>query len=132
MGQNTAASQRVVQQKESGAIDMRPESSPYASPLITIHFVDGPPLAIPIRFIDKSPKLSSCCGYNITLHLAHIPSSASHVLIHYLFTSTYECLKPRRSSCYKKNAAEFATGTQVYAVAQNYGLPNLESLTKGE
>ncbi|KAI3326491.1 hypothetical protein HD806DRAFT_409581 [Xylariaceae sp. AK1471] len=73
-GQNTAASQRVVQKKESGAIDMRPGSSPYASPLITIHFADGPPLAVPTRLIDKSPKLSSCCGYeclqNLEDHLA--------------------------------------------------------------
>ncbi|KAI1181797.1 hypothetical protein F5B17DRAFT_423513 [Nemania serpens] len=68
----------------------------------------------------------------MTLHLAHIPSGAGHVLVHYLFTGTYECHKPEGSSCYEKDAAEFATSVRVYAVAWEYGLPDLESLAKGE
>ncbi|KAJ2985016.1 hypothetical protein NUW58_g5756 [Xylaria curta] len=107
MGQNSAVGQPVVQRNESETIDMRPESFPYASPLVTLYFTDGPPLPVPIRLIEKSPKLFSCCGYDMTLHLAHIPNGPGHVLVNYLFT-----------------------GVRVYAVAQDYGLPDLESLAK--
>ncbi|KAI1172552.1 hypothetical protein F4777DRAFT_581785 [Nemania sp. FL0916] len=128
MGQDSATSQK----DDSGPVDTRPESSPYASPLITLHFADGPPLTVPVRLIDKSPKLSLDCGYDMTLRLAHIPGDAGHVLVHYLFTGTYECLKPRGSSCYEKDAAEFATGARVYAIARDCGLPGLESIARSE
>ncbi|KAI1505997.1 hypothetical protein F5X99DRAFT_176979 [Biscogniauxia marginata] len=68
----------------------------------------------------------------MTLHLAQILGGAGHVLVHYLFTSMYECLKPRGSSCYEKDAAEFATCVRVYAVARDYELPDLEGLARGE
>ncbi|KAI1292582.1 hypothetical protein F5Y03DRAFT_402835 [Xylaria venustula] len=128
MGQGFAASQK----DDLGAVDLRPESSPYASPLITLHFADGPPLSVPTQLLDKTPKLSSCCGYDMTLRLTHIPGDAGHVLVHYIFTGMYECLKPRGSSCYEKDAAEFTTGVRVYAIAREYGLPGLESMARCE
>ncbi|KAI1109572.1 hypothetical protein F5Y14DRAFT_23933 [Nemania sp. NC0429] len=128
-GGRTAAGEK----NEVGEMDMRPESSPYASPLITIHFAGGPPLTVPTRLIDKkSPKLSSGCGYNMTLRLAHISSDAGHVLVHYLFTGAYECLKPKGSSPYEKNAAEFATSVRAYTIARQYELPDLEGLARAE
>ncbi|KAI8944513.1 hypothetical protein F4801DRAFT_571514 [Xylaria longipes] len=148
MEQDASTRQQMAQKDKIIAIAMRPKpststsstlplqadiaTSPYASPLITLHFANGPPLSIPKRLIDKSPKLSSGCGHETTLHLAHIPSGAGHVLVHYLFTGMYECLKPRGASCYENNAADFATGVRVYAVARDYELPELESLARNE
>ncbi|KAJ2994817.1 hypothetical protein NUW58_g1445 [Xylaria curta] len=136
MGKVSAASRRMARREELGAIDMRPESSPYTSPIVTIRFADGQPLVIPNRFLDKYPKLSPPALFPVhgdkTLDLKHIPGSAGHVLVHYLFTGTYECLKPRESSHDERNAAEFATSVRVYAAAQTYELPALENLAKGE
>ncbi|KAI0908739.1 hypothetical protein F4823DRAFT_639837 [Ustulina deusta] len=144
MEQDAAARQQMVQKDELKAIAMQPkpstgtsfplplqadiDTSPYTSPLITLHFADGPPLSVHKRLIDKSPKLSSGCRHVMTLHLAHIPSGAGHVLVHYLFTGMYECLKPRGTSCNVNNAAEFATGVRVRDVARDYELPELEIL----
>ncbi|KAI1421351.1 hypothetical protein F5Y12DRAFT_34612 [Xylaria sp. FL1777] len=124
-------SEKTVQTDESGTTDTRPESSPYASPLVKLHFADGPPLPVAHRLIEKSPKLIACCKYDMTLHLAHISSDVGHVLVHYLYTGTYECLKPR-GSFYEKDVAEFTIGVWVYAVAGDYGLPGLKSLARGE
>ncbi|KAJ8118424.1 hypothetical protein ONZ43_g3991 [Nemania bipapillata] len=132
MAQNSRASQKMAQKCETVAVDMRPESSPYVSPLVTIHFADGPPLVVPARLLNKSPKLSSNCGYDTKLHLPKIPSGAGHVLVHHLFTGTYECLRPRGSSCYAKDTAEFETSVRVYAIARDYGLHDLEILARGE
>ncbi|KAI1159420.1 hypothetical protein F5B18DRAFT_636831 [Nemania serpens] len=68
----------------------------------------------------------------MTLRLTHIPGDAGHVLVHYMFTGMYECLKPKGSSCYEKDAAEFATGVRVYALARDCGLPGLESMARCE
>ncbi|RWA03666.1 hypothetical protein EKO27_g11438 [Xylaria grammica] len=121
-----------------GAVDMRPESSygPYASPQVPVHFADGPPLSVPTRLLDKSRKLSSGhshkMGLNMGLRLAHIPSGAGHVLVHYLFTGGYQCLKPKGLSSNEKDAAEFGTGVRVYAAARDYDLPDLEALARCE
>ncbi|KAJ2973888.1 hypothetical protein NUW58_g8827 [Xylaria curta] len=147
MEQDAAALQQVDEENELKAIAMRPKSStgtsfllpveadidtsPYASPLLTIHLADGPPLSIHKRLLDKCPNLSSACRNSTILHLANVPSSAGHVLTHYLFTGVYECLKPR-TQCHKTNAAEFATAIRVYEVALEYELLELASLAGDE
>jgi hypothetical protein len=108
------------------------DSSPYGSPLIAVHFGDGPPLFVHAQLIAQSPKLAASRGHSNALHLGHIPSGAGHVLVHYLFTGTYEPLGVRGSSCYKKDAAEFAISARVYGIARDYGLPGLEGLARGE
>lgn len=113
-------------------IDMRPKSSQYAYPLIALHFADGPPLAVPRQLLEKSAKLSSCRRPDMTLRLTRVPSGAGHVLVHYLYTGTYECLSPKGASYDERYTTEFATAVRVYTVARDYGLPELESLAKAE
>ncbi|KAI1502475.1 hypothetical protein F5X99DRAFT_378822 [Biscogniauxia marginata] len=107
-------------------------SNPYTDPHATLHFGDGPSLSLPTALLDKHPKLSSRCQWDMSLHLDDIPGGPGHVLVHYLLTGTYQCLKPKGSSPYEKCATEFATCVRVYAVAQEYELSTLETLAKGE
>lgn len=66
------------------------------------------------------------------MHLGHLPSGTGHVIVHYLFTGTYESLGPRASSGFKKDTAEFATSARVYGFARDYEMPGLEALARGE
>ncbi|KAI0200647.1 hypothetical protein F4808DRAFT_428635 [Astrocystis sublimbata] len=132
MGSEFTVQQSTVQTDESAAVDLRPVSSPYASPLITLLLQDGPPFAVPIQFVNKSPKLSSCITNDMRIQLPHVSENAGHVLVHYLFTGLYECLQPKGSDCREKDAAEFAASAQVYALAREYGITDLEALAKGE
>ncbi|KAI0972910.1 hypothetical protein F4678DRAFT_32688 [Xylaria arbuscula] len=108
------------------------DTSPYTSPLLAVYFANGPPFSVHKQLLDKSPKLSSACVNNMTLHLADIPSGVGHILVHYLFTGVYEYLKPSRTRCHRTDAVEFATAVHVYDVAREYELPELAGLTRGE
>ncbi len=61
-----------------------------------------------------------------------ISVDVGHVLAHYLFTGTYQCLKPIGLFPSENDAAEFATGVRVYAFAREYELLSLEELAKRE
>ncbi|KAI1139466.1 hypothetical protein F5Y05DRAFT_425055 [Hypoxylon sp. FL0543] len=113
-------------------VDARPDTSPYTGPHATLHFKDGPPLSIPTAVLSEHPRLSSRCEWDLSLHLKDIPASPGHVLVHYILTGTYQCLKPKGSSASEKCAAEFATSVRVYEVARDLDLPALGELEKGE
>lgn len=55
-----------------------------------------------------------------------------HVLVHYLFTDTYQCLQPKGTAKYDRLKAEFVTAVRTYALSRKYEMPFLENLTKGE
>lgn len=78
----------------------------------------------------KSPKLSSP-DENGVYHL-DMPHEVAHVVVHYLFTDTYQCLRPKGSSLNEKLIAEFLTSIRVYIVARDYKLPLLEELAQAE
>jgi hypothetical protein len=61
-----------------------------------------------------------------------ITQDAMHVLVHHLFTHTYQCLKPKGSSKSEQFGVEFLTAVRVYTFARNYGMPSLEELAKVE
>jgi hypothetical protein len=67
-----------------------------------------------------------------TLYLVDVSLDTGHVLVHYLFTGTYQSLKHKNSPFGEKMAAEFVTSVRVYTAAQNYTLPPLVELAKGE
>ncbi|KAM0264133.1 hypothetical protein ACHAQJ_000878 [Trichoderma viride] len=67
-----------------------------------------------------------------SLQFVDVTPDAGHVLVHYLFTNTYQCLKPKHSSVQERLAAEFVTSIRVYTAAQTYILPSLVELAKGE
>ncbi|PNP56870.1 hypothetical protein THARTR1_03105 [Trichoderma harzianum] len=61
-----------------------------------------------------------------------MPHEVAHVVVHYLFTDTYQCLRPKGSSLNEKLIAEFLTSIRVYVVARDYKLPLLEELAQAE
>ncbi|KAJ4857939.1 hypothetical protein T069G_08836 [Trichoderma breve] len=61
-----------------------------------------------------------------------MPHEVAHVVVHYLFTDTYQCLRPKGSSLNEKLIAEFLTSIRVYIVARDYKLPLLEELAQAE
>ncbi|KAI0977243.1 hypothetical protein F4678DRAFT_455386 [Xylaria arbuscula] len=135
----TQTSEETSLSDKSRPVDMRPESSPYASPLVTLQFADGQPFYVHARLMEKSPKLLSCTrgvtggfGHSKTPNYKHIPGSVGHVIVHYLFTGTYECLKPNGSSRNEKDTAEFTTSVRVYAFARDFELSELEKLSQVE
>lgn len=91
---------------------------------------DASRLYVPAHLLVKSPKLSSP-DENGIYHL-DMPHEVAHVVVHYLFTDTYQCLRPKGSSLNEKLIAEFLTSIRVYIVARDYKLPLLEELAQAE
>lgn len=104
--------------------------SPYAAPSVVLQLKDASRLYVPAHLLVKSPKLSSSDEDGI-YHL-DMPHEVAHVVVHYLFTDTYQCLRPKGSSLNEKLIAEFLTSIRVYIVARDYKLPLLEELAQAE
>ncbi|XXG96572.1 hypothetical protein Hte_002857 [Hypoxylon texense] len=119
--------------------DTRPDTSPYGS-LIPIQFGSGPSLKVPNAFIQQYPKLVSRLRplgnihfqYDTPYNVKDIPYGTGHVLIHYLYTGTYQSLKPAGSSSHDKRVAEFKTSMQVHALARECEMRALEELAREE
>ncbi|KAI6083958.1 hypothetical protein F4821DRAFT_243770 [Hypoxylon rubiginosum] len=102
--------------------------SPYSSPPTKIVLDDESEFWVPSVFIDKYPKLIDECRTAAsgdkykTLSISPLSNHAAHVLVHYLFTGTYQSLETVR----------FATSVEVYTLAGEYELSGLEDLAKVE
>ncbi|KAI5924031.1 hypothetical protein F4810DRAFT_159046 [Camillea tinctor] len=112
-------------------VDTRPKPSPYASSIVTFFFGEGPPLRIPVAFVKKAPKLYSRCGSDMSLCLKDVSRDCSHVLVHYLYTDQYQCLKPSGSSD-DRRITKFKTSLEVYSIAKTYELSGLRHLSQAE
>lgn len=66
-----------------------------------------------------------------SLHLTHIPEEVGHVLVHHLFTGTFQCLAPRGSQ-QERQINELMTCIRVYAVAWDYELSSLKEQSQRE
>ncbi|KAL7800058.1 hypothetical protein V8C37DRAFT_363904 [Trichoderma ceciliae] len=113
------------------AKDKRPEISPYAVPSIGLCFQGDITLYVPIHLLAQSHKLESM-HLQDALQFVDVSPDIGHVLIHYLFTGTYQCLKPKNGSLQEKVATEFITSVGVYNAAQAYALLPLVELAKAE
>ncbi|PTB63597.1 hypothetical protein BBK36DRAFT_1126082 [Trichoderma citrinoviride] len=112
----------------TGVDNTRLEYSPYAIPNVTLQLKDGSRLYVPAHLLAKSETFSSPGQDGVyQLDISH---DVAHVLVHYLFTENYQCLKPKGSSLNEKLAAEFITSIHVYIAAREYKLPLLEELAK--
>ncbi|KAK5994032.1 hypothetical protein PT974_07472 [Cladobotryum mycophilum] len=111
------------------AVDARPESSPYATDNIKLNMQSDYHLYIPPHLLAKSPELASMRRGRYSRDV-DISPDAGHVLVHYLFTDTYQCLRPKGSSPHEKAVAEFLTSIRVYAAARKFELASLEELAK--
>ncbi|KAL6693456.1 hypothetical protein J3F84DRAFT_380871 [Trichoderma pleuroticola] len=108
----------------------RLDVSPYAAPSVVLQLKDASRLYVPAHLLLKSPELSSSDEDGI-YHL-DMPHEVAHAVVHYLFTDTYQCLRPKGSSLNEKLIAEFLTSIRVYVVARDYKLPLLEELAQAE
>ncbi|OBS15069.1 hypothetical protein FPOA_14085 [Fusarium poae] len=85
-----------------GEPDSRPEHSPYASQVCAVYFQGNGPLHIPHALLHQSVELTSrsvatdCFSSSLrNLHLDDIDYNTGHVLIHFMTTGRYKCLKPQ-------------------------------------
>ncbi|KAI8963643.1 hypothetical protein F5Y11DRAFT_318798 [Daldinia sp. FL1419] len=110
--------------------DNRPELSPYIGHQTILCSSEGFSCSIPTSLINKYfrpadiPKLPE--------YFKKIPSSCVHVIAHFIYTGTYQCLKPKGPSQYHRDLIEFATCTRVYWIARAYGIVGLLNLARGE
>ncbi|KAI1464044.1 uncharacterized protein F4812DRAFT_444327 [Daldinia caldariorum] len=109
--------------------DSRPESSPYAGPHTTLRCADGLPFSVPTSLVNKFFWLNLP---GLTHYFINVPSDCGHVIVHYLFTGTYQCLKPEGASQQDRDIAEFTTCARVYKIAGDYLLFGLRNLTRDE
>jgi hypothetical protein len=68
----------------------------------------------------------------MSMSLENVSKDVGHVLVHHLFTGTYQSLKPQGESRYERLVNEFSTSIQVYAFARAYELQALGELAKSE
>ncbi|KKP05122.1 hypothetical protein THAR02_02781 [Trichoderma harzianum] len=111
--------------------DLRPLYSPYMLITVPLQFADGRTLNIPPHLLSQSPKLEAM--YQETrLKFPDVSDDVGHVIIHYLYTGTYQSLRPEYSELQKAIATEFSTSIRTYNAAETYELPNLAELAKAE
>lgn len=75
------------------------------------------------------------------IHIEEVPDDAGHVLVHYLYTGTWQTLSQSHSqqeplTCCNPNISviksDFQTSVHVYCAAKAYGLPALVGMAKKE
>ncbi|KAK8019160.1 hypothetical protein PG990_004298 [Apiospora arundinis] len=113
--------------------DPRPTSSPYTTPIVNVCFGNTHEVfKVPKALLDKCSNLPSRGTYSNEYRFECIPKNVGHILIHFLFTDTYQSLKPQGSTLCEMQATEFATCVQAYSVAQTHELPSLAKLAQRE
>src|SRR5690606_38652186 len=83
------------------------------------------------------PILSRMCdkAEDDRLDLSHIPQSAAHVLVHFLYTGTYKNLEEAgvlSLDVGDRKVEEFRSALHVFAASRAFELANLEILAKKE
>ncbi len=110
------------------------DPSPYAASSVKLFCQDRVPLIVPSSLLRKIPKLDSSSTWSNqhSRHLESISQDVGHVIVHHLYTDTYQSLRPKGSSPHEKLVSEFTTSVRVYAAARSYELQSLEELAKTE
>ncbi|CAJ0550263.1 Ff.00g101930.m01.CDS01 [Fusarium sp. VM40] len=118
--------------------DTRPIESPYGSEICAVYFHEGP-LYINRELLRQSNALFSAVTeakpfpFNSKhVNLKDITLETGHVIIHYLVTNTYQCLKSRAEALETRNVEEFCTATNVYTAAVSLSLNQLRELAREE
>ncbi|KAM0201877.1 hypothetical protein ACHAPI_001933 [Fusarium lateritium] len=112
---------------------------PYASEICAVYCQGKGPLYINRDLLRRSNELFSAAvvedNFSSTLgdvHLEDVTFDTGHVIIHYLVTNTYQCLRPRVEVTERKNALEFVTALRVYIAAEKLSLNELRELAREE
>ncbi|KAF5988684.1 hypothetical protein FBULB1_1340 [Fusarium bulbicola] len=120
--------------------DMKsPEKSQYTGDVCHILFRSQGPLLIPRTILKKCPKLAARLDkkhiFSKPLDIVDIeeyPFSVGHIIIHYLITDKYQCLKPEGETEDERNCSELATAFEAHAAAVDLELPCLQLLASSE
>ncbi|KAK1778672.1 hypothetical protein QBC45DRAFT_158899 [Copromyces sp. CBS 386.78] len=109
-------------------IDHRPDTSPYASPACNLPFAS--PMVVALDVLkNKAPKLYAAYDSQ-SPELPTISEEIGHVIVHYLYTSKYESLKPTGDDKLARQIVELKTAIKVYIFARAYELPDLVRLAE--
>ncbi|KAK7419188.1 hypothetical protein QQZ08_010955 [Neonectria magnoliae] len=125
-------SENPQQPDEDGA---GPEISPYASPLLRVSFQDGKPLQIPEQLLKKYPDLLADIEdrhYQYEPTFLPLSSNVGHVLVHFVYTGKYQCLRPKGAPVGQRSASELAIALKVCSLAEEYYMPSLGRLAQAE
>ncbi|KAF5515401.1 hypothetical protein CGCS363_v001556 [Colletotrichum siamense] len=135
---------------EAPAPEDAPVLSPYTSPTCRVYFRNKIPFFVPRDLLCNASEL---LGALVTLpsdepqdelndiHIEEVPDDAGHVLVHYLYTGTWQTLSQSHSqqeppTFYDSNISviksDFETSVHVYCAAKAYGLPALVGMAKKE
>ncbi|KAK7428215.1 hypothetical protein QQZ08_005281 [Neonectria magnoliae] len=112
--------------------DSRPTISPYGSNLVQLYFKKKGPLHVPRQLLKGSPIFAGSHGGESSIYLEDVALNAGHVLVHFLYTGTYQCLKPGGQSPQARRTSEFETSLEVFSLARVYRLPLLRALATKE
>ncbi|KAF4495660.1 hypothetical protein FAGAP_8214 [Fusarium agapanthi] len=120
--------------------DMKaPEKSQYTGDVCHILFRSQGPLLIPRTILKKCPKLAARLDKKHifskpldTVDIEEHPFSVGHIIIHYLTTDKYQCLKPEGETEDERNFSELATAFEAHAAAVDLELHCLQLLASSE
>ncbi|KAF5622150.1 uncharacterized protein FTJAE_11011 [Fusarium tjaetaba] len=120
--------------------DMKfPEKSQYTGDVCHILFRSQGPLMIPRTILKKCPKLAARLDKKHifskpleTVDIEEYPFSVGHIIIHYLITDKYQCLKPEGETEDERNCSELAIAFEAHAAAIDLDLSCLQLLASSE
>lgn len=88
---------------------------------------------LPLNLVAHYPKISSLFEYwSDKIPLKDVNAAVGHIIVHFLYTGTYQCLQPEESSTRDKKRVEFKTSIRAYIAARAYGIPVLAKLASLE
>ncbi|KAI8670016.1 hypothetical protein NCS56_00805400 [Fusarium sp. Ph1] len=122
------------QDSDVEVVENRPQRSPYASDIVALRFSPSQTLRIPRQFLEKTPlaaRLAWCEPPN-EMDLGSIQFDAGHVIVNFLVTGRYQCLKPWGTTAAGKYSSEFRTALRVYMAAESLGLTELFNIAQEE
>lgn len=106
----------------------------YRMPPITLRI--GPSLvdySVLRPYLLQYPKLAPSYGpysYTENLELPELDDDVGHTLVHYLYTGTYQTLKPQAVVGNIDSTTEYRRSVLIYCAARTYGLDGLILLAK--
>ncbi|KAK9776447.1 hypothetical protein SCAR479_06770 [Seiridium cardinale] len=111
--------------------DPRPTESPYKGDNVDVVFGSrANPFRVPKTMLQKCSNLPDLVSD--TLRLDNISEEAGHVLIHHLYTGTFQCLAPQGITGRERHSNEFVTCIEAYKAALHYNLAALAEKSQGE
>lgn len=110
--------------------------SPYISEVCLLRFGSAnEPYTVLETFLQQHPGFTAS-GWKGSAHssrpikLSEVDQDTGHTLVHYLYTGTYQTLKPTGVSLDALKINEYKRGVFAYCAGRRHGLPGLASLAK--